>query len=46
MREIVTTIAEVVGGSLIVAGIACVSIPAALVAAGIGCILFSWSVSR
>lgn len=46
MREIITTIAELVGAALIVAGVACISIPAALVAAGVGCIILSWSVTR
>jgi len=46
MREILTTLAELAGAALIVAGIACISIPAALVAAGVGCIILSWSVTR
>lgn len=34
MRDIFTTIVELIGAALIVAGVAMVSIPAALIAAG------------
>jgi hypothetical protein len=46
MRERITTIAEAVGASLIVAGVGIVSIPAALIAAGIALIVISWAANQ
>lgn len=46
MREVVTTVLEVVGLGLIVAGVGFMFWPAALVVAGVGLILISRGVSR
>lgn len=46
MREVVTTVLELVGIGLIVAGVALVFWPAALVVAGVGAIFVSRGMSR
>lgn len=46
MRELLTTIVEVVGAALIVAGVAMVSVPAALIAAGVLAICASFLVAN
>ena len=46
MRAWVTTILDVVGAALIVAGIALVFVPAALAVAGLACLAISWRASR
>ncbi len=46
MWALVTTLLDILGLALIVAGFALWSIPAALIVAGIAVILVSWQVSR
>lgn len=46
MREVITTLLEVAGIGLVVAGVAFVFWPAALVVAGVGLIVVSRGVSR
>lgn len=46
MRDVVTSVVEVVGGVLIVAGVVAFSVPAGLVAAGVLCIAFSVAAAR
>lgn len=46
MRKYFTTALDVVGASLIVAGVALVWVPAAVVLAGTGLLLISWRASR
>ena len=41
-RRLVTNLLDVVGGSLIVTGLALVNVPAALVVAGLICLVVSW----
>lgn len=45
MSDILTTVAEVVGGVLVVAGVAMLSIPAAVITAGLLCICASYLVA-
>lgn len=46
MRPWLTTIFDLLGASLIVIGIWLVFIPAALVVAGLACLLISWRATR
>lgn len=46
MRAWVTTVLDVVGAALIVAGIALVFVPAALAVAGLALLAISWRASR
>lgn len=46
MNDIMTTAVEVVGCALIVAGVAMVYVPVALIVAGAMILFFSWLVSR
>lgn len=41
MRKVLTSVAEAVGAALIIAGIACWSIPAALIAAGLAVLVIA-----
>lgn len=46
MRDLLTTAVELIGAVLIVAGVALLNIPAALIAAGVLAIAASYLVSR
>lgn len=46
MREVVTTVLEILGAGLIVWGVALFSVPAAVIVAGAGLILISRGVAR
>lgn len=46
MRDLLTTAVELIGAVLIVAGVALLNIPAALIAAGVLAIVASYLVSR
>lgn len=46
MREILTTLADVLAVALVVAGVACLSVPGALIVAGVLVGFLSWRAAR
>lgn len=46
MRAWLTTVLDVLGAVLVVAGVALVYVPAALAVAGVACLAISWRGSR
>jgi hypothetical protein len=46
LRSIATTLLEITGVALVVAGVALIHIPAAFVVAGAGVLLFAWRLTR
>ena len=46
MKALLTTVLDVLGIALVVAGVALLSIPAAFIVAGVALLLVSWSAAR